>query len=524
MASTEQTPTKPTKPPLEVMAAPRGMGTLVGQPFVELLQPEDAILLTKGRDYALYRETLRDDTCATNFADRRLAVVSKEWEVEPGGDSALDKAAADFLREELERIEWDRITDKMLFARWYGHAVGECVYYLDGDLIRLQDIRVRDRSRFAYSTDGGVWLLSERGQWERMPERKFWVVSAGADHDDAPFGLGLAHYCYWLVFFKRQGLKFWLVFVEKFGAPTAVGKIPGGKWDDQALKDAVLEALLCFASESAIVVPEEATVELLEAARTGAGTYDELYDRMEAGLAKLIVGQTASSQGTPGKLGGEDLRSDVRLDLVKSDADLVCASFARQVATWLTEWNFPGAKVPKVWRKVEPDEDVKALAEADAAVAELGFEPSEDYIRGRYGEHWKKKEPLPLGGPGLPGVPGAGGLPLRGAAARNAQQQEADGKAAQFADIGALATLKAGKRADQDAMKAAATYLASRYEETLGERVDGLLAMAEETGDYATFQARLLELAEELPPAAAVETIHHATLFSRLFGVLRGQR
>jgi phage gp29-like protein len=508
---------KPQKPPREELAKLRGNGTLVGQPFVELLHPDDSVLLTKGRDYKLYRETLRDDQCASCFSDRRLAVLSKEWAVDAASDSAMDKAAAEFLEEELNRLEWDRITDRMLYARWYGHAVAEALYYDDGPLVRLRDIRVRDRSRFAYSNDGGVYLLTERGTWERMPDRKFWTVSVGADHDDAPYGLGLAHYCYWPVFFKRNDLKFWLVFAEKFGSPTAVGKIPGGKWADEDLKDAVLDALLSFSSESAIVIPEEATMELLEAARSGSGTYDQLYDRMDSALAKVIVGQTASTEGTPGKLGGEDLRADVRLDLVKSDADLVCASFTRQVATWLTEWNFPGAGVPRVWRKVEPDEDLKTVADTDAAIKGLGFEPSEEYVQERYGKHWTKAEPLDLGGPGL-------GLPGTKPGAFGRQPTALQKAANDFADLGAIATLKAGKRADQDALQQAAAFLATRYQGAIGERVEQLLAYAEETQDYATFQTRLVELVEELPPQGAVETVRNANTFSRLYGLLRGTR
>lgn len=504
--------TVPQKPTMEVLARERGRGSLVGAPFVELLYPDDSILLTKGRDYRLYRETLRDDQCASTFSDRRLAVTSKEWEVDAASDAPLDQAAADFLREELTRIEWDRITDRMLFARWYGHAVAECLYYPDGNLVRLADIRVRDRARFAYSTDGGVWLLTHDGRWERMPDRKFWTVSVGADHDDSPFGLGLAHYAYWPVFFKRNGLKFWLVFAEKFGSPTAVGKIPGGKWNDEELKGAVLDALQSFSTDSAIVVPEETTVTLLEAARSGTGTYDQLYDRMNDALAKVIIGQTASSEGTPGRLGGEDLQADVRLDLVKADADLVCQSFTRQVATWLTEWNFPGAGVPRVWRKVEPDEDLKTAAETDAAIKALGYTPSEAYIQQRYGSHWTKAEPLNLGGPGL----GPFGL-------RPNPPNPAD-TAAEFADVGAIATLKAGKRADQAAIKAAAVHLASRYEDVIGPRVDELLAYAEETGDFATMQARLASMMEDLPPAQAVDTVRNATVFSRLLGMLKGQR
>ncbi len=511
--------TAPEKPVKEELARMRGNGTLIGAPFVELLQSDDSVLLTRGRDYRLYRETLRDDQCATSFSDRRLAVTSREWQVDAGGDSPLDEQAAEFLREELGRLEWDRITDGMLYARWYGHAVAECLWEQDGALVRLADVRVRDRQRFAYSNDRGPpWLLnSTTMKWERMPDRKFWTISTGADNDDSPYGLGLAHYCYWPVFFKRNDLKFWLVFVEKFGSPTALGKIPGGKWNDEQLKEDVLQALLSFASESAIVVPEETTVELLEAARSGAGTYDELYDRMDAALAKVIIGQTASSQGTPGKLGNENLQGDVRLDLVKADADLVCGSFNRQVATWLTEWNFPGAKVPRVWRMVDPEEDLQVAAETDTAISALGFEPSEEYVKEKYGGHWQKKAVQDLAG----AIDPITGLPMgpqqRIQAVANAATQE-------FAELGAIAVLKSGRRADQVAMKAAAAQLATRYEPVLGERIDSLLAYAEETGDYATFQEKMLALAEALPPEPAVTALHRSTVFSRLLGILKGQR
>lgn len=501
------------KPVPEELAKVRGGGTMVGAPFVQLMQPEDTVLLTKGRDYRLYRETLRDDQCASTFSDRRLAVTSKEWQVDAGGDAPLDKQAAEFITEELNRIAWDRITDGMLYARWYGHAVAEAIYYTDGNLVRLADVKVRNRARFAYSNDGGVWLLSETGKWERMPDRKFWTINVGADNDDEPYGLGLAHYAYWPVFFKRNDLKFWLVFTEKFGSPTAVGKIPGGKWDDETLKDAVLDALLSFSSESAIVVPEEATVQLLEAARTGAGTYDELYDRMNAALAKVIVGQTASTEGTAGKLGSEGLRSQVRDDLVKADADLVCESFNRQIVAWLVEWNFPGAKVPRVWRKVDPDEDLKIAADTDTSIKALGFTPSEEYIQGKYGDHWTKAEVPPQllgGGPNPFGKPGDKPDPIDAAA--------------EFAELGAVATLKAGRRADQEAMKNAAAFLASRYQDVIGPRLDQLLAYADETKDYATFGKHLQEMLADLPPAKTVTTIHRANVFSRLLGAFKGQR
>ncbi|MCO1337150.1 DUF935 domain-containing protein, partial [Microbulbifer sp. OS29] len=112
-------------------------------------------------------------------------------------------------------------------------------------------------------------------------------------------------------------------------------------------------------------------IELLEAARSGTADYVSLYDRMDAAIAKVCVGQTASSQGTPGRLGNDELQSDVRLDLVKADADLVCESFNRSIARWLTEWNYPGAQVPRVYRKVEPPEDLNQTADRDKKIVDM---------------------------------------------------------------------------------------------------------------------------------------------------------
>lgn len=469
--------------------------------FAAILQPDDGVLLQKGGDYRLYRETLRDDQCASTWGDRQRALLAAEWKVEPGGKRAIDKAAADFLTEQLQSLEFDRITEGMHYARWYGHAVGECLWAQDGRYITLKDIRVRDRGRFGYDDRMGLFLLKD-GRYQPMPERKFWTVSAGADNDDSPYGLGLGHYCYWPVFFKRNGLKFWLVFLEKFGMPTATGKAPAGRLDDDNFKAKALAALRAIASETAVLVPEGLEVEFLEAARSGAGTYDTMHDAMNAALAKLIVGQTASSQGTPGRLGNDKLQGDVRSDLVKADADLLCGSFNRQVAAWLTEWNFPGAKVPKVWRVTEPPEDMNTRAERDSKVYALGYEPTPEYIEETYGPGWQKKA-------------AQAGLDPNAVPAQ---------LAAEFAELGAIAAMKTGHRADQAALVEAAQAFANSYQDVMGARVQQLLDYAEETQDYATMAKRLREMMAEAPPQEPQQALLNGGVFARLLARFRAQR
>jgi phage gp29-like protein len=175
------------------------------------------------------------------------------------------------------------------------------------------------------------------------------------------------------VLFKRNGLKFWLIFLEKFGMPTAVGKYD----TEQPIRE----------GQAAAGHPRDPDRQrhhhaqghgagLLEAGRSGTADYKALQDYMDATIQKVVLGQTASTQGTPGKLGNDQLQREVRRDIITSDADLVCESFNKGPARWLTEWNFPGAAIPRVYRVTEEPEDLDATASRDKKISTWATSPS----------------------------------------------------------------------------------------------------------------------------------------------------
>ncbi len=363
----------------------------------------DTVLTTRGGgDYKIYEDIARDDQVKTCRQQRELALIAKEWGVEPGDSSRKAKKAAERLEAVLDRLAWDDKTQKMLSAVLYGHAVGEVMWATDGLEITIADIKVRNRSRFGFMPSGELRLrtLGNQMDGEALPPGKFWAFSCGADHNDEPYGLGLGHYLYWPVFFKKNGVKFWLQFLEKFGQPTAVGKHPAGA--SELEKTRLLQALSAIQSSTAIRVPEGMVVELLEATRSGTADYTALYDRMNAAISKIYLGHSAGADSTPGRLGGEDNAGEVREDLIKADADLVCGSFNRTVAKWLSFYNDgEGVAPPRVWRKTEPPEDLKAAADKDKTLFDMGFRPTLKYVTEKYGEGYKEKPtPVPDTTPG----------------------------------------------------------------------------------------------------------------------------
>jgi len=504
--------------------SPLRLDSLKASNWVELLAPTDSVLQAKGgiANLQVYRELLRDDQVSAAWAQRRLALTACNTVIEPGADDPLSKAAAAALEEDLAALEWDDITDKALFSVFYGWGVAEVMWRPDVAKGRVvfDKIKVRDRARFRFDRDGGVHLWTSGSGFVQMPERKFWVTRAGADHHDEQYGLGLAHQLYWPVFFKRNDIKFWLIFLEKFGMPTAVAKLPQGTLQAAARGDAdaskqvgnAVAMLRRIATDAGVVVPEDTptgpVVELLEAARSGAADYKTMQDAMDAAIAKIIIGQTATTQGTPGRLGSDKTQQGVAQKIVEADADLLCGSFNAGPVRWWTDFNFPGAVPPKVYRHTEPAEDLALRAERDSKISALGYEPEESYILETYGPGWRKKQASAMPAGGL--IPG----------------QQPGQQPAQFAEgeSAALQALRAARRGDQQALLDAAVAFAEQYETIMGRRVGKILQFAEEAGDPEVFRQRLAELLEEDPAPEAVQAMQRGGFFARMMGALRMQR
>ena len=337
-------------------------GRDIFRPFTRGLQEDANPLLSSAADWGVYDTIFRDDQVKSCWQQRTGALISRDWEVVAGGDQDIDKLAADAMRENIGEISWDRISEKMIKARFNGYSTAEIGWVIkDGlywfgsrDPERLRPIHVRNARRFRKDDQDRLRLLTTGNmQGELVPPRKIWLMTSGGDDDDQPYGLGLAHWLYWPVTFKRNGLKFWNTFLDKYGAPTAIGKYRPGT--SQGDIDKLLNALQAIATDTGIAVPDGMLIELLEASRSAGADYDKMVQLMDNAIAKVLLSQAGTTENGAWS-GTADTHADVRDDVVKADADLITESFAAGPGLWWTELNFPGAAVPRVIRKgIEED-------------------------------------------------------------------------------------------------------------------------------------------------------------------------
>ncbi|HEX7820669.1 MAG TPA: DUF935 family protein [Sphingobium sp.] len=374
-------------------------GRDITQPYIRGLREASDPLLSSAVDWGAYDKVFEDDQVFSTMQQRIGAVVSRDWNVIAGDDDdPRAQAAAEALDRTLKRIPWDRVTRKMLKATFNGYSVAELMWgYRDG-LFDIVGIKVRHARRFRYDAENRLRMLTPTNvQGEVMPERKFWVHSVGADDDDQPYGRGLAHWLYWPTLFKRNGIRFWNIFLDKFGTPTAKGTYPRGSTPGEIQK--LLAALQAIATDSGFVVPDGMVVELLGAAKSGTADFETLCRYMDSAIAKIVLSQTMTTDNGSSRSQGE-VHADVKLEVVKTDADDLTDSFTNGPdgqdggpIRWWTDWNFgTDVAAPIVKRIVEEEEDTKKTAETDAIHATGGWVRTADSFRNMFGEGFVRRD------------------------------------------------------------------------------------------------------------------------------------
>lgn len=210
---------------------------------------------------------------------------------------------------------------------------------------------------------------------------------------------------------------------------------------------------------------------------------------MDDAITKVVLGQTMTTENGS-SMAQAKVHMDVRQDLVKADADLICESFNRGPARWLTEWNYPNAELPRVERRIEDEPDLKPQAERDKLIFDMGYRPRLSYIETTYGGEWEAVEP---------NTPGAENT---GASLHSPAPNGAD-----FAEGGE--THPGDLLADQ---------LEKVAQKPINTWLEQIRAMLEVAQSLEEFRAMLLEAWGDLDDAALTEVMKQAFAAAELAG------
>lgn len=453
-----------------------------------LRQYEDPILKRSRKGLDGYKELLTDSQVWSTLQQRRLAVADLDYEVEPASDRAVDTDAADFVRDQMEHVKWGAVLKKMHYALFYGFSIAEMMWETDGTYVFADDVKVRERDRFKFDREGNPRLdVVGENDGRELPDRKMWWTVVGGDHDDMAYGLALAHFLYWPVTFKREGMKAAITFMDRFAHPTPIGKFPPGTAKGERAK--LLQALSAMYTDSAVIVPEGMSVDQLEGGSSGqASVYQEFENARNADISKVVLSQTMTSDDASTGLGSTqgEVHERVLDKVVGSDASILYDSWRRHPIQWLVEWNFPGAEMPTIRHEMETEdeEDRATAADETETMAKAGWTRTQESVDKVFGPGTYEKD----GGP--PTADGGG-----------------DGAAA-FTEFSGETPIPA-RFAEQ---------VAGDADDVLAQWVEEVRSILADAGSLPEFSRRLDEAYPEMDPEALGDVLGDAMAASHAGG------
>lgn len=361
-----------------------------------ILRTNDPLLLERGNGgVELYRDLRRDGKVFSGLQKRQLALVGKDWQVEPRAtNNAKATRDAETVTEILKGMAFDRLCSDMQEALIVGFAVAEIVWIIRDGLVVPARVIKRAQRRFVYAQDNEdsppqLQLLTRENMLKGVPvpERKF-IVHRVNPEDDNPYGTGLGLQLFWPVFFKRKGIVAWNKLCDRFGSPTPHGKYPRNAGPKE--KGTLADALRAMSNDGYLMTPEGMEIALLESKLSGnVTTQQQLCEYMDDWISEVLTGQEPSRASGGAVAAASKERKDVRQDLTQADSDLLSETLNETLVAWICEFN--GLEPCHVYRNIQEEEDTKTQAEGDKLVFDMGFDLAEDAARAKYGEGWSKR-------------------------------------------------------------------------------------------------------------------------------------
>ena len=330
----------------------------------------------------------RDIRYGSVLGTRKRAVLGVRPVVEAASDSADDRKLADEVRSLAESPRFRRLCAACLDGLGKGFSAVEIDWDLSGRRWRPRDYLWRDPRWFRWGLQDPLELrlLDEAAPLEGLPLAPGrWVVHCPSLREGIPARGGLARVAAAAFLLRSYALRDWMGFLDVFGIPSRIGKYDASAKEDdrRVLRRAVNE----LASGAGAVIPDSMQLELVEAARGSAtDAFERICRWLDQQVAEAVLGQSATTEGTPGRLGSDQAQADVRHDILVSDcADLSDTVNRDLVAVYVALNHGPRdpGDCPRIELRPPDPEDVDSLSKSLRMLVPLGLEVEGAAVRKR---------------------------------------------------------------------------------------------------------------------------------------------
>lgn len=444
----------------------------------------------------------RDPHYAGVLGIRKRQVSSVPVTIEAASDDARDVAAADLVREVIDRSTFRFELIDMLDAIGKGFSATEILWDTSEGQWRPKALKWNHPTWFRFDPEDGETLYLEGDAGPEPLKPYSWIIHHAKCKTGMPIRGGLARLASWSYMFKSFTLKDWAVFSEAFGQPLRIGKYENGTSEKD--KDLLLRAVRDIGSDYAAIISRSMEIEFKEAKISSSiDLYERRANWLDQQVSKGVLGQTQTTDATAGGYATASVHDGVRGDIEEADAELLAATLDRDLSRPLVLLNFgPMKRWPKVVMKRPETEDVGKLVDNVRKLVPLGLRVEESVMRDRLG----------LPDPDPKGI-------LLGVQSKPPAMTQTS--AAAIADLFRRSGLVAGSQ-DGAPARDAIDFLTDATDRLAGHAMDALLDRVRElvagAGSLDDVRTGLLGLAPTMPVADLAAVMRQAMVIAELSG------
>lgn len=361
--------------------------------------PDD--LYQKTGDYSIYEEMENDDQITTLLTLKRDMILSAGWDIvcDEEGQDEIKKDIEKALGEDPE-VGFDELLEEIIDTfTLYGFSLSEKLFkFRDDQSLTLRTIKTRHPNTWLIHTDkhGNVERYEQRGasgDLDIKPDSLLHIVNNRKFQN--PYGKSDLRAAYDAWFTKRQIIRFFAIFLEKYASPTAIATYD--KNAPQEAIDKIHNAIKRLQTKTAITVPKDIELDLLESKSTG-----DVYEKA-LNIFNMFIGRAMLVPDLLGLHGSET--GGGSLALGKSQIDIFLKHIQRRrirVERWVNKhfvepiviWNWGILDhYPKFKLRPISEEDAEKYAKLwIEAIKGKFYEPSDDEIN-----HFRKMIKFPQG-------------------------------------------------------------------------------------------------------------------------------
>lgn len=350
--------------------------------FFGLLPDPDPVLTKAGLDAVVLESLLADPHVFACYQSRKAGVLTREWQVQfPEGTQHLQDEVNDWM----SNLDNESITSWALDAIFFGYSPLEIMWErgVNGRIIpgRIEQrpfewFRFNDRAEPVF-----ISRYSPRG--EPLPPFKFIIVRHFASYKN-PYGVRLLSRVFWPVSFKKGSFRFWMMFLEKFGVPWLIGKVPAGANDET--RQELLTMLESMLQDAVAVVNDDQSVENLNIWNKGAttDTFSTLVNVANGEISKAILTQTLTTEvGDKGAYAASQSHLQVREEVCQMDRKVVINCY-NQLFKYYTILNYGRMSAYPYIRFIEEEDANEEISRRDVNLFNQGVRYRKNYYQRIY--------------------------------------------------------------------------------------------------------------------------------------------